>query len=338
MEPLSTNSRTYFYTETAYHHMGDMAFLKSLIDSSAEIGAKGVKFQVLIDYDSFIADQHSMYEEFKKGTFTLHEWREIFSYTNSKGLDIIFMPICTDSFQLLRSEDYQIKFLDIHSVSFYDQEVLDLIQESKLPIILGIGGRTTEEVDAKIAFFGDQLKILMVGFQAFPTHIQEMKIGKIAWLKNKYPQLKIGYADHSPFDSEHAIVSNEWAYLLGATYFEKHITTLPGVNRWDWQSALSVENTKALIEKIRFLDEQVMAFSDSDFDQIEGKELTYRNRQKIAVALKPLTEGHVLMEEDIALKMLDSTEGIVDWKSLIGKTCTQAILKGEKLHHHNLDI
>ena len=338
MEPLSTNSRTYFYTETAFHHMGDMSFLKSLIDSSAEIGSKGVKFQVLIDYDSFIADQHSLYEEFKKGTFTLDEWREIFSYTNSKGLDIIFMPICTDSFQLLQSDSYQIKFIDIHSVSFYDQEVLNLIKESSLPIILGIGGRTTKEIDVKLEFFGVQLKVLMVGFQAFPTNMEEMKIGKIAWLKTKYPQLKIGYADHSPFDSEHAIASNEWAYLLGATYFEKHITTNPGIDRWDWQSALSVENTKVLIGKIKFLDEQVMAFSDTDFDQIEGKELIYRNRQKIAVALKPLTEGHVLKEQDIALKMLDSTEGIVDWKSLIGKTCTQAILKGEKLHHHNLNI
>jgi len=338
MEPLSTNSRTYFYTETAFHHMGDMAFLKSLIDASAEVGAHGVKFQVLIDYDSFIADQHSMYEEFKKGTFTVIEWRKIFSYTNSKGLDIIFMPICADSFQLLQSEDYQIKFLDIHSVSFYDQEVLGLIKESGLPVILGIGGRTTKEVDVKIEFFGDQLKTLMVGFQAFPTNIEEMKIGKIAWLKQKYPQLEIGYADHSPFDSQHAIASNEWAYLLGATYFEKHITTHPGLERWDWQSALSVENTKELIVKIRFLDKQVMAYSENDFDQIEGKELTYRNRQKIAVALNGLSEGHVLKEEDIAMKMLDSTEGIVDWKSLIGKTCTQPILKGEKLHYHNLDI
>lgn len=338
MEPLSANSRTYFYTETAFHHMGDLAFLKSLIHSSVKIGAQGVKFQVLIDYDSFIADQHSMYEEFKEGTFSLDEWREIFSYTNSKGLDIIFMPICTDSFELLEGDGYQIKFLDIHSVSFNDQEVLNLIKESGLPIILGVGGRTTEEVDIKINIFGDQLKVLMVGFQAFPTKIEEMKIGKIAWLKRKYPGLEIGYADHSPYDSEHAVTSNEWAYLLGATYFEKHITTHPGFDRWDWQSALSVENTKTLIEKLRFLDEKVMSYSEVELDQIDGKELNYRNRQKIAVALKRLAKGHVLTEQDIAMKMLDSTEGIVDWKSLVGKECTQAVIKGAKLYSHNLNI
>lgn len=316
--------------------MGDMMFLKELIDASADVGAKGVKFQVLIDYDSFIGEQHSMYHEFKKGTFTVEEWREIFAYTNSKGLDIIFMPICTSAFVLLKSDDYSIKYIDIHSVSFYDAEVLQLIEESGIPIILGIGGRNIAEIDNKIEQFGDQLRVLMVGFQAFPTNIEEMKIGKIAWLKNKYPNLSIGYADHSSFDSDHAILSNEWALLLGATFFEKHITTLSGEDRWDFQSALSAERTGELIKRLDFLNNQVMGYTEKDFDTIEGKEMVYRNRQKIAVATSKLQAGHVLQESDIALKMLDSTEGIVDWKSLVGKTTTTSVKQGEKLHSDNL--
>lgn len=332
-----TKMETYFYTETAFHHMGDMGFIKKLIDSSKLAGANGIKFQVLIDYDSFIAEQHSMYHEFKKGMFTLDEWREIFLYTNSKGLDIIFMPICTTAFELLRSDSYSVKYIDIHSVSFYDEEVLKLIEESGIPVILGVGGRTTEEIDSKLEQFGDQLAVLMVGFQAFPTHIEEMKIGKIAWLKKKYPQLQVGYADHSSFDSDHAILSNEWALLLGATFFEKHITIAPGEDRWDFQSALCDERVGELVKRLKFLSNEVMRYNEVDFNKIDGKELVYRNRQKIAVASVPLQSGHVLQEGDIALKMLDSTEGIVDWKSLIGKKTSTDVKQGEKLHFENLE-
>lgn len=322
---------TYFYTETAFHHMGDKKFMFELIDHSAAIGAKGIKFQVLLDYDSFISEKHSMYHEFKKGMFSEQEWAEIFSYTNSKGLEIIFMPICKDSMKLLNYSEFKIGFIDIHSVSFYDREVLSAIKDSGYPIILGIGGRDSSEIDDKLTYFEDQLKVLMVGFQAFPSNVDDLKLGKITWLKQKYPNLQIGYADHSAWDSDDAIRSNEWAYFLGARFFEKHITSKPGEDRWDWQSALSVEGCRKIVETIAFLDDKVMRYQESDFDRIEGRELVYRNRQKVAVASKDLASGTDLKESDIELRMLDSTEGEVDISSLVSRTLDRYIAKGEKI-------
>lgn len=64
----------------------------------------------------------------------------------------------------------------------------------------------------------------MVGFQAFPSKLEEIKLSRISFLKTKFDSLKIGYADHSEFNSEDAIESNLYARLLGASIFEKHIT------------------------------------------------------------------------------------------------------------------
>lgn len=327
---------TFFYTETAFHHMGDKAFMFELIDRSAEIGAQGIKFQVLLDYDSFISVKHSMYHEFKKGMFTEAEWVEIFLYTKSKDLEIIFMPICKDSMKLLDNNDFEISYIDIHSVSFYDQEVLAAIKERSYPIILGIGGRNSSEINDKLAYFGEQMKVLMVGFQAFPSNVDDLKLGKISWLKKKYPNLQIGYADHSAWDSEDAIRSNEWAYFLGARYFEKHITSKPGEERWDWQSALSVDGCEKIIHSLEFLDSKVMRYNELDFDQIEDRELVYRNRQKVAVAARNLAAGTVLKASDIQLRMLDSTEGEVDIQSLLSKRTNRDVEKGEKLVHEYL--
>ena len=216
-------NKAYFYTETAFHHQGDLAFMKGLIDASKNSGANGVKFQVMTNTSDFISTKHKAFKDLDSYCFNIGQWREIFAYTQNIGLDIIMMPLNSEAFALL--SDYKIKYLDIHSVSFYDNVLLDNIKKSGIEIILGVGGRTLDEIVDKVSYFKDKLKVLMVGFQSFPSKLEDVKIGKIAFLKDKFPDLLIGYADHSAFDSIHAISSNEYASVLGATIFEKHITT-----------------------------------------------------------------------------------------------------------------
>lgn len=311
--------------------MGEMEFIKGLIDASKRVGAKGIKFQVLIDYDSFMSQQHSMYEGFKKGIFTELEWREIFEYTNASGLDIIFMPLCIPAFNLVHSEKYKIKYIDIHSVSFYDGVILQEIKKSGIPVILGIGGRTSSEIDEKIDYFGSQLEVIMVGFQAFPSKIEDLKLGKIKWLKEKYPEKQLGYADHSSYETEHCVTTNEWAYMLGARFFEKHITTDEGAERWDFQSAMGEDKFNQMVTKLDFLDKEVFRYTEEDFDKIEDKELTYRNRQKILVAATALPEGHVITNEDIAFKMIDNAVGVYDDGLVLGKKLIVAVPVGGKI-------
>jgi len=320
----------YFYTETAFHHQGEMKFMKELILASFETGAKGVKFQVLLDYDSFISKKHSNYDIFKTGLFSLKEWEEIFSYTNSLGLEIVFMPICTQSFTLYTKMASMINYIDIHSISWYDKEVLALVKETKKPIILGIGGRTTAEIEDKLTYFEYQLKVLMVGFQAFPSKIEDLRLGKIKCLKDKYAHLSIGYADHSSFEEDFCISSNEWAYFLGARYFEKHITTKEGEDRWDFQSAISKEKCTELVNRLNFINNQVMRYSNEEFDVIEGKELVYRNRQKICVARVDISKGTVITNDHISRKMIDNVDlGEVDSSKLLGKKTIKDFEEGE---------
>ena len=320
----------FFYTETAFHHQGEMEFMKELILASSETGAQGVKFQVLLDYDSFISKKHSSYDIFKSGLFSFKEWQEIFNYTNSLGLEIVFMPICTQSFDLFNEMNSIIDYIDIHSVSWYDQEVLSLVKDTKKPIILGIGGRTSKEIDEKIIYFENQLKVLMVGFQAFPSKIEDLRLGKIKWLQNKYTHLSIGYADHSSFEEEFCISSNEWAYFLGARYFEKHITTKEGEDRWDYQSAISKEKCEKLVNKLHFIDRKVMNYASNEFDVIEGKELIYRNRQKICVAKVDIPKGTIISNEHISMNMTDEIEkGEVDRTKIIGNQINKNMEVGE---------
>ena len=56
------------------------------------------------------------------------------------------MPCDQETMQLVLNKTFVPDFLDLHSISFYDNELLSLIKKSKIPLILGIGGRKGSEL------------------------------------------------------------------------------------------------------------------------------------------------------------------------------------------------
>lgn len=311
-------NKAYFYTETAWHHHGEMDYMKSLIDASKNAGADGIKFQVMTRANDFISTNHTVYEKLGAASFDLEQWAEIFTYTKAQGLGIVMMPLNQEAFKLL--DRFDVSYLDIHSVSFYDQDLLDSVKASGKEIILGVGGRTLDEITEKMNFFGDKLKVLMVGFQAFPSELGDVKIGKISFLKNMFPECYIGYADHSGYDHVHAVLANDYARLLGAEFFEKHISVTEGVERFDFSAAVSPEKIKESIDRIRFIEQNVMTDFCTSFEMNE-KEITYRNRQLRCIANRNLSKDTVLQKADIVLKLIDNPEPSYNRiEDLIGKT------------------
>ncbi len=304
-----------------------MTFLRGLIDASAAAGAAGVKFQVLTKADDFISSRHKAFKDLSSYCLNQDQWAEIFQYTISKNLDIVMMPLNLDSLKL--TSRFPVKYLDIHSVSFYDVPLLEAIRKTGIGVILGVGGRTFGEIVEKKKFFNDQLKVLMVGFQSFPSKLEEVKIGKIAYLKNLFPDVTIGYADHSAFDNEYAVTSNEYARLLGAEIFEKHITTAEGVDRVDYSAAVSPEKISLIIKKLDFLDRYVMTPADDAFTMNES-EVTYRNRQLRCVASEAMENGTMLTEQNISLKLVDNQDNTFAVRNdLVGKKLKRRIEKDE---------
>jgi len=315
----------YLYTETAFHHQGDINFLKSLIDSSKEAGAQGVKFQVLTNVEDFVSTKHTSFDALSSYCLTYSEWHEVFEYAKRSGMDIIFMPLNIGALDLL--SDFKVKYLDIHSVSFNDLELLEALKRSEPKIILGVGGRSIDEIIQLREFFGEKLDILMVGLQSFPSRLEDINLGKITLLKDKFPSLTIGYADHSSYNHEHAVISNEYAYLLGATVFEKHITLREGSGRVDADSAMSAESILKMKNKLSFLRDNI---TNSYGDPMNQSEETYRNRQLRCVASNDMSVGQIVQNDNVELKLIDVQFDTFTRKSqLVGKRITVQVIKDE---------
>ncbi|HQX04628.1 MAG: N-acetylneuraminate synthase family protein [Flavobacterium sp.] len=322
-------SKSYFYIETAFHHEGDLNYLKELIYNAKLINADGVKFQVLTNIDDFVAVQHSGYDILKKYCFSYNQWSSIFEYTKGLDLDIILMPLNKEALKLV--DVFPIKYIDIHSVSFNDIFLLEEINNYHQNIILGIGGRTFDEIKEKISFFNDKVKVLMVGFQSFPSMLEDVNLGKIKHLVNDFSKFLIGYADHSSFDDENAISSNEYARLLGATIFEKHVTLNEGIERVDYNSAISFEKMKRIIEKINFIESHILIDNNTAY-KLNDKERVYRDRQLVCVSNKIIEKGNYINKEDISFKMVsDSNNCITNSSDLIGRISAENILKNQPI-------
>jgi len=308
----------YFYAETAFHHEGNKSYLLKLIDEAKKSGVQGVKFQVLIELQEFMSSKHSAYEDAKSWILSYKDWQEIFQYTTTLGLDIILMPLDVKAFEFCK--EFNVMYIEIHSVSFRDERLLSKLGDANVPLIFGIGGRTIEEIDFIVKKYHNKEIILMVGFQSYPSDLKDMKLERISNLKELYPQCKVGYADHSSYKSKMSTISNEYAYILGARFFEKHITLEEGLERVDYQSAVSCEKIQNIKKSLDYL-ESILNINPQDLFNMNEKEVMYRSRQKSPVANRVIEAGEVISSDLLKLKMtdqlniIDSVDGVIGKKS-----------------------
>ncbi len=311
--------KSYFYTESAFIHQGEAAYLMELVKASAKAGANGIKFQVIGEYNGFLSKVNPHYEPFKKAMIIKADWEKVFTLCKELSLDIIYMPCDKQSAYFANHEwRHFIKYIDIHPVNFIYQPILEIIKEGGIDIILGMGGRTKAEVDNKLAFFGRQLKVLMFGHQAFPTQLHQSAIGKIPLLKQTYPDVLIGYADHSPYQSQWGRQLQSVAYMLGARVFEKHIGLVEGEERFDYLTASSPESIAGMINDITALNEQEIEFAD--LTALNPSEIKYTSRQLKAVATRDMKKGDPITSAEVAYKMIESEIGLPYENDPTGKT------------------
>lgn len=314
----------YLYAETAFHHEGNKEYLLKLVDEAKKSGALGVKFQVLIELNEFMSSLHSAYDEAKSWILSYEDWREVFKYTRNLDLDIILMPLDVKAFTLVK--EFEIKYIEIHSVSFKDEKLLSELESTKVPLIFGIGGRTIEEIDTIVKKYNDREVILMVGFQSYPSDLKDIKLERISALKKLYPKCQIGYADHSSYESEMTITSNEYAYILGARVFEKHIALEEGKERIDYQSAVSAKKINLIKKRLDYL-QSILNINSQEIFKMNEKEITYRNRQKVPVAKRTISAGEIISPDLLELKMTTQEDNIESQDDIVGKKTYKDIEK-----------
>ncbi len=179
------------------------------------------------------------------------------------------------SLQIIKENIDKVAGLKFQSSILYNRELIQSFKSidlSKKKLILNISGIELHEITKVLDDFRQYLDpeeiILQVGFQGYPTTIEDNGFNKINILKKHFDN-KISFADHIDCNSENSLMLPIVASLHGAKYIEKHVCLEGEKPKYDHFSSMVIEKYQA------FLDNQKIYLSLNDHEFINEKERKY---------------------------------------------------------------
>jgi sialic acid synthase SpsE len=328
------NSGINLIAETAWHHEGDINFMKSLVGSIVhESKADIVKLHLTLDLDSYISKDHPLYNTLKSWLLDKVVWEEIINLVRNdiKELMLLFNDVKAVEFGV----QFEPALVEIHSTCLNDIEILDAVRNNikkETKVVLGVGGSSLYEIEKAIDYLQHQIIVLMFGFQNFPTKYKDINFSKIKKIMKLFPEFQFGYADHTSWDEPNNTLITMFGAALGMNYIEKHVSTTPGEKRVDASAAISIEQFNDLKDKINILE----ACNGDGLLRLNKGEMEYSvfgPMKKAALLNRDVSKGDILTKELLYFKRTKQISDLsqINVLELIGTRFTQNVKKGKVL-------
>jgi len=245
---------TKFIIEVANTHGGSLDYLKSLIAEFDGYIGFGMKFQPLHP-DKIATSDFQWYPVYQELFFNDEEWREIISLakqTKQVWLDLFDVY----GVELLEKNLENIHGIKLQASILYNSEVINALKKvdcSNLKLILNISAIELSDIEERVSFYNDVIKpkelLVEVGFQSYPTKLEDSGLAKIEILKSKF-NYPIVFADHIDGTLEDALRLPLVAAIKGADYIEKHVMHSKLETKYDHFSSIKVSQFADLVNQI----------------------------------------------------------------------------------------
>ena len=248
----------YVIAEIGINHNGDLKIAKQLIDKAADAGANAVKFQKRTIDLVYTKEELDKYRESPWGTtnrqqkegleFSIKQYKELENYADD--LDLDFIVSCWDLNSIDDMENnIEATYHKVASALLTDREFLGRLNKTGKPIIVSTGMSTQKEIDAALKALNN-VEYVLACTSTYPTKAEEVNLSHIKIMKEKYPNLKIGFSNH--YNGLDACVGS---VALGAECVEFHITldrTMYGSDQ-----VASIERAEDLVMGIREIEKMI---------------------------------------------------------------------------------
>lgn len=326
--------------ETAWHHDGDFNFMKELVQTIAkDTKADYIKLHLTLDIDEYMHNDHPGYEWAKKRMFSENQWDSIIQIVKQSGKKPMFL------FNDTKAVDFGMKYrpdiVEIHSVCLNDSHLLSYLKECLLPetrIVLGVGGTDVYEIENAVNTINSDNIVLMHGFQNYPTKYEDINFRKVQKLMQLYPNYEHGYADHTAWDNPHNEIITLLGAGLGMDYAEKHLTTVPGEDRTDWQAAISIELFNSISVKLKVVEK---ALGDGNLALNDGEKSysVFGPNKKAAILNRQVQKGEELSAELYSFKRTSQTTDIsqIEALNMRGKIFKESYSEGHCIKKYDFE-
>lgn len=321
--------------EIAQGYEGKPEQARLLAKAGVLCNADAIKFQCVYADDICVPD-YKHYSFFKTLEMPLEVWADLSKIVHDAGKEFILNVGGDKSLQMaLEIEADAVKF---HSTSFFCDDLILFAKENFKKIYISMGGISVDEIKSFIKRHNIKPNgqfSFTYGFQASPTPLEKNNLKKLKALMKEFEGYTFGFEDHTDANVEARFVVPLMSIPMGVSHIEKHLTLDTLLNLEDAESALSVSDFKKFVNSVRDV-EKIFGNGDISLTDIEKD---YRLRVlKVAVANKKLVKGHLIKEDDIALKRVASPleNGYLRKEQLIGKQIVRDVEKNEQILTDNI--
>ena len=336
---VTDSSAPYVIAEIGVNHEGSMDLAKRLVDLAREGGADAAKFQTY-KADTLASkhspsywdlskepttSQHKLFQKYD--SFGPDEYRELARYCGEVGIEFVSTPFSDDAVDLLEP---LMPFFKIASADITTTPLLRRVARTGKPVVLSTGASTSAEVRLAVETLR-KLSLLHCVLN-YPTADENAHLGMITALRREYPDVLIGYSDHTVPDEGMTALCT--AYVLGAKIIEKHFThdkTLPGNDHYH---AMDMDDLRRFIANVKRLDS--MIGSTEDVASIETEEISRTNARRSIVLDADVTAGTVLTEAMLTYKRPGTGVSPVDWDRVIGMRVKRDLSRDDVLQWEDI--
>jgi len=338
---------TYVIGEIGQNHNGSVEIAKLLTDIAARPVLDKLFQKKLKGFDAVKLTKRDLKEELSEArmkeiyasphsfgrTYGEHRERlelsdeqhfEVYTFAKEKGLDFVETLCARGCLSLLKlfTPDY----LKVASRDLTNLPLLAAMAETRLPIILSTGMSGQEALDEAlevITRYHSAISILHC-VSEYPTQYENVNLNTIPFLKDKYPQYRIGYSDHTL-----GISVPIAAVAMGARVIEKHITIDRNLKGTDQASSLGIDGIERMMRDIRNLES---AFGDYGIFMEEAVDEARLKLERSIASLRPIEAGEVIGESDIHL--LSPGDGFkwLEKSQVVGKKAKTRIPSNEIIY------
>ena len=188
-----------------------------------------------------------------------------------------------------------IKGIKLQASVLYNEAIINKLENVGIfdkILIINISSLDIDEIRNRLNFFNSKLRPseiwIEIGFQAYPTEINDSGLIKINILK-KYFANKVVFADHVDGNTDDSIWLPIFAVLSGADIIEKHIMHSKFETKFDYFSSITFEKYNIFINALtRYNESQNQPF-------INNREKVYLQKSiQIPISKLPILSGSLI--------------------------------------------
>lgn len=340
---ISRSSGFYLIAEIGVNHEGSLSKALELIHAAKEGGANAAKFQTYKAsklasvnspsyWDLNMEPTTSQFELFKKfDSFTNDDYYRCFEECQRLDIDFLSTPFDFDAVDFL---DPLMPFYKVASADITNIPFLKYIASKSKPVVFSTGASNISEIDLAVNTLkssGCKSIIPLHCVLSYPTFNTDANLNMINFLMDFYPDLIIGYSDHTLADNDMTVLTS--AYIKGARIIEKHFTLDKSIHGGDHLHSMDPLDLKRFTNNLHHLNDILGSYNR---DVLECEKLSRLNARRSICVSSNIKKGDKFSYDNLTIKRPGHGLSPIYFDDVIGKVSSSDLFVDDLLYDYNV--